>query len=56
MSLKIEILHSHFDFLPENLGAVSDKHDQNHLKQTTMRKETKKEERYKKANIKEGIL
>ena len=24
MSLKIHILHSHLDFFPENLGAVSD--------------------------------
>ena len=26
MSLKIHILHSHLDFFPENLGAVSDEH------------------------------
>ena len=28
MSLKIHIRHSHLDFLPENLGAVSDEHGQ----------------------------
>jgi len=26
MALKIHFLHSHVDFLPENCGAVSDKH------------------------------
>lgn len=26
MSLKIHILHSHLDFLPENLGDVNDEH------------------------------
>lgn len=26
MSLKIHFLHSHLDFFPENLGAVSDEH------------------------------
>jgi hypothetical protein len=26
MSLKLHFLHSHFDLLPENAGAVSDKH------------------------------
>ena len=26
MLLKIHILHSHFDFFPDNLGVVSDKH------------------------------
>jgi len=26
MSLKIHFLHSHLDFFPENLGAMSDKH------------------------------
>ena len=26
MSLKIHIMHSHLDFFPENMGAVSDKH------------------------------
>jgi hypothetical protein len=26
MSLKIHFLHSHLDFFPQNLGAVSDKH------------------------------
>ena len=28
MSLKIHILHSHLDFFPENLGAVSDEHEE----------------------------
>jgi hypothetical protein len=26
MSLKLHFLHSHLDFFPENLGAVSDEH------------------------------
>jgi hypothetical protein len=26
MSLKIQFLHSHLDFFPDNLGHVSDKH------------------------------
>jgi hypothetical protein len=26
MSLKIHFLHSHLDFFPDNLGAVSDEH------------------------------
>nr|CAH7763855.1 unnamed protein product [Callosobruchus chinensis] len=26
MSLKVHFLHSHLDFFPENLGAVSDEH------------------------------
>ena len=26
MSLKMHFLHSHIDFFPENLGAVSDEH------------------------------
>ena len=26
MSLKIHIMHSHLDFFPENMGAVSDEH------------------------------
>ena len=26
MSLKVQFLHSHLDFLPENLGDVSDEH------------------------------
>ena len=26
MSLKIHIIHSHFDFFPENVGAVNDEH------------------------------
>ena len=28
MSLKIHNLHSHLDFFPENLGAVSDEHEE----------------------------
>ncbi|UYV71402.1 hypothetical protein LAZ67_8002998 [Cordylochernes scorpioides] len=28
MSLKIHFLHSHLDFFPDNLGAVSDEHDE----------------------------
>ena len=28
MSLKINILHFHMDFFPENLGAASDEHGQ----------------------------
>jgi hypothetical protein len=28
MSLKVHFLHSHLDFSPENLGAVSDEHGQ----------------------------
>jgi hypothetical protein len=28
MSLKIRFLHSHSDFFPQNLGAVSDEHGQ----------------------------
>jgi hypothetical protein len=26
LSLKIDFLHSHLDFLPQNLGAISDEH------------------------------
>ena len=39
MSLKMHFLHSHLDFFPENLGAVSDEHGERfHQEITTIEK------------------